>query len=198
MFYRFLVLLLMLIASRCLSGCAATGAPPDVCDNNGCVTQRVLYIDPSFTEQEKVSIVDAVTAWNAALAGNGHVEIISDPKQAADAFWIKPCPLIWGDSPATHLAGAVMDDNRICMFTETIHWSADSGPQLAQDLGYDLQFARITAHELGHVFGLPHTQDENAIMRSGGSGTCVTDVDISLFCAEKMCAKRQAMLPSCL
>ena len=44
--------------------------------------------------------------------------------------------------------------------------------------GLDEPLPRVTSHELGHAFGLPHRQDRTNLMASGTTGTLLNDAEI--------------------
>jgi len=46
--------------------------------------------------------------------------------------------------------------------------------------GLDEPLPRVTSHELGHAFGLPHRQDTNNLMASGTTGAWLNEEEIKL------------------
>ena len=44
--------------------------------------------------------------------------------------------------------------------------------------GIDEPLPRVTSHELGHAFGLPHREDTTNLMASGTTGICLNDEEI--------------------
>lgn len=45
--------------------------------------------------------------------------------------------------------------------------------------GIDEPIPRVSSHELGHAFGLPHRQDTTNLMASGTTGTWLNEAEVS-------------------
>ena len=61
-------------------GCAAVAAPPDQCDDDGCVVRRDLFVDPTFSVEERALVTEAVAVWDASLHGSANVHIVDTPE----------------------------------------------------------------------------------------------------------------------
>lgn len=54
------------------------------------------------------------------------------------------------------------------------------------------RFVSVTVHELGHIFGLPHTNVFQAAMYpSNEKKTCLSQADLTLFCSVNVCDGRK-------
>jgi len=80
-------------------------------------------------------------------------------------------PLIWSDCRISEAD---------ILFNETVHDFCYSGCG-----GYDTAFEPVATHEIGHLFGLGHTEDSSAIMYYtylGGTSGALRDDDINGIC----------------
>jgi Matrixin len=167
---RWLFCLLLLFCFVGLSGCRGQSFYYTNVPGHGHQVLRTIpvYIDKLFSAQDELAIDDAIQEWNYAM--NGYViltvrtyQFDMQPEMIRDAF----------------LEGGVLlmevkDGNPIIPDDDfrhrTLAWVDEIG-------GHDLWVVRdrvsteqrlhgVVLHELGHILGLPHINDQPSIMQA--------------------------------
>jgi hypothetical protein len=98
------------------------------------------FYDPAQHNGTGCAYINGVALGYEQLTGNYTL----DPNVVGMTWWCQA-----GSVPGGRLVSAVV------LFDEDIYWYIDNGtvPNTAEDFG------GVAAHELGHVLGLPHTED---------------------------------------
>lgn len=158
---------------------------------------KTVFIDPSFKENERDSLYEALMAWTYATRGIVHWTVAKGPIPDGDLPWkgegcspiivlmkmnstsetIKNLDSEYGTEPGYH-AVAYTQTSCVANITYFIWDRLDS----------ESDFAITAKHELGHQLRLNHLPKNNLMSPSiDQSSKCITKADLGLFCKVHSC-----------
>jgi predicted Zn-dependent protease len=137
----------------------------------GCSAERGIeyniYISPSFSAEDQQAALDAIQLWQLALGKDlrvlsiniGNCEANNDPvlSDVRNLICIQPCSNQWiARETEEYAVGLTLMENQTN--------SANVMIPAVRDQGYNTAYMiRVIEHELGHAFGLSHTE-KNTLM----------------------------------
>ena len=129
----------------------------------GLIFPATLQISPEFTVEEQQAIVAAVDLWKARTNGMADVTPVVGDDQMQKCN-IRPVAEPLEGAPSAMAVSEGAPQLNACNIL-VVRKQIDFAKSLWDDApSHDVMVEQVVTHELGHVFGLEHLEDQKSIM----------------------------------
>lgn len=196
------------IFSLVVSALTAVGCIAPVAPGSTKVPRVVMHADSSFTNDERAAIIASAEQWRSQTSGLADIGLVFDGDDEAGDVYLrrwnstdqeivdKDCEL----SEAAGLPHGMCVAAILGWVTPSggIHnpWGVRPSMNLIPDREVDdvgkldkSKFMSVVIHEMGHVLGLSHRPEPQAVMYPSQITvkTCLRQPDLAEFCAVNVC-----------
>ncbi len=200
MWFKTLISIALVALATVAPGCVHT---TDVDFPEPVKPKIVMHGDPSFTNQEKKLIEESAMVWYRQTDGLASISFVwdYDPMKHGDEnvvvkHYSTEEDIVAEDCEISENAGL---PRGLCL-PMLLAWVSPSGGIHSGDRvtlnfipdRYESKerWVSVAIHEMGHIFGLPHSNFHQAVMwpSNDPAKTCLKQPDITAFCAANDCS----------
>lgn len=193
----------MVMGSGCVASVADSGFPGPL------KPSLVMHGDTSFTLEERGQIQEAAEIWRKQTSGLADLKVnwdynVNDPKSVAEHMEDHVIVRLRSDDPQVVAIDCEASEESgfpkgVCI-PAVLAWVAGGGihgtshnPVYLAFIpdrypGHDV-WVSVAIHEMGHVFGMPHSNVSSAVMApfNDPRKMCLKQPDLASFCSVNVC-----------